>query len=130
MALIISNALSASGSPEAESQPSGVLSSVERWIEEGSLVVACQRLSACLEAGQPVRDEDREALILLLNAVSVALSTPHRQTLDRQTPDRQILDPEWAFDGRAFQVFADMVDVLRVQNQQIVEVMAIAHEVR
>ena len=57
--------------------------------------------------------------MLLLNAVATALSAPKRQAEAR----------EWTFDDRAFQAFADMVDILRMQDQQIADVMAIANEV-
>lgn len=57
--------------------------------------------------------------MLLLDAVATTLSAP------RRTGEQA----EWTFDDRAFQVFADMIDILRVQDQQIAEVMAIANEV-
>ncbi|UKJ78162.1 hypothetical protein [Azospirillum brasilense] len=98
---------------------SDFLSSVLRWIEEDSLTVACQQASARLATGLDIQDEDRDALMLLLNAAATTLSAP------RRTADQA----EWTFDDRAFQAFADMVDILRIQDQQISEVMAIANEV-
>ena len=118
MSQIMPSAISIPTRHDAPSAPD-FLSSVLRWIEEDSLTVACQQASARLATGSDIQDEDRDALMLLLNAVATALSAPKR------TADQA----EWSFDDRAFQAFADMIDVLRIQDQQIAEVMAIANEV-
>ncbi len=83
------------------------------------MAVACRQMSARLAAGLEIQDEDRDALIMLLNAVVMTLSAPQRQAQG----------PEWTFDDRAFQAFSDMIDILRTQDQQIADVMAIANEV-